>query len=260
MKWFIKFVLNSIPRKYLINLSYLFRKVSQYAYKGNNVECPICGATYRKFLPYGYEDVRENALCPKCLSLERHRLIWLYLREKTSFFEMPIKVLHIAPEQCFEERFRKLANLEYITADLESPIADYKCDVQELPFAENEFDMVICNHVLEHVDDDTRAMSEILRVMKKSGQAIILVPVDFNRETTYENPAIKSSKERKEHFGQYDHQRVYGLDFPEKLKSIGYQIPEINFLDEIIPEKKIRYRLPAKEFMYGYQKRTPGKI
>jgi SAM-dependent methyltransferase len=254
MKRIIKFALNTIPRKYLIRLSYLFRWFSQYAYKGNNVECPVCGSTYRKFLPYGYEFSRENALCPKCLSLERHRLVWLYFKEKTSFFDMPLKVLHIAPEQCFEERFRNLANLEYITADLESPLADYKCDVQELPFAENDFDIVICNHVLEHVGDDTRAMSEILRVMKHGGQAIILVPVDFERETTYENPAIKSVKDRKEHFGQYDHQRVYGLDFPNRLKNIGYKIPDNNFLDEIIPEKKIRYRLPAKEFMFGYQK------
>jgi SAM-dependent methyltransferase len=255
MKWLIKLILNTIPRKYLIRLSYLFRKISQYAYKGNNVECPICGSTFRKFLPYGYENVRENALCPKCLSLERHRLTWLYLHEKVAFFEKPRKVLHIAPEQCFEERFRNLANLEYITADLESPLADYKCNVQELPFAENEFDMVICNHVLEHVDDDTRAMSEILRVMKPGAEAIILVPVDFTREITYEDQNIQTAKERKEHFGQYDHQRVYGLDFPKRLKNIGYLIPDTNFIDEVLPEKKIRYRLPLNEFMYGYRKK-----
>lgn len=254
MKHIIKFILNTIPRKYLIRLSYLFRKISQFAYKGNNVECPICGSTFRKFLPYGYEHVRENALCPKCLSLERHRLVWLYLREKVSFFEKTRKVLHIAPEQCFEEKFRNLANLEYITADLESPLADYKCDVQELPFVENEFDMVICNHVLEHVDDDSRAMSEILRVLKPGGKAVILVPVDFGRETTYENSSVKTSRERKEHFGQYDHQRVYGLDFPNRLKKIGFKINELNFLDDIIPEKKLRYRLPENEFMFGYEK------
>lgn len=254
MKWLIRTVLNTIPRKYLIRLSYLFRQLSQFVYKGNNVECPVCGSTFRKFLPYGYENVRENALCPKCLSLERHRLAWLYLREKTSFFENPLKVLHIAPEQCFEERFRNLANLEYITADLESPLADYKCDVQKMPFGANEFGIVICNHVLEHVDDDKRAMSEIYRVLKPGGQAILLVPVDFEREKTYENPEIKTVKERKEHFGQYDHQRVYGIDFPDRLKSVGFVVPGLNFLDEIITEKKTRYGLPAKEFMYGYRK------
>jgi SAM-dependent methyltransferase len=259
MKGLIKFALNTIPRKYLIRLSYVFRKISQYTNKGNNVECPVCKATFRKFLPYGYEQVRDNALCPKCLSLERHRLVWIYLHECTSFFESPLKVLHIAPEQCFEERFKNLGNLEYITADLESPLADYKCDVQNLPFGKNEFDIVICNHVLEHVDDDKRAMSEILRVMKPGARAILLVPMDFNRKDTYENPSVQSAKERKLHFGQYDHQRLYGLDFPERLKNIGFKIPEKNYLDEIPDEKKIRFGLPKVELMYGYKKSEVGR-
>lgn len=258
MKGIIKFILNTIPRKYLIRLSYLFRKISQYTYKGNNVECPICKATFRKFLPYGYEQVRDNALCPKCLSLERHRLVWLYLLECTNFFELPMKVLHIAPEQCFEERFKNLGNLEYITADLESPLANYKCDVQKLPFHDKVFDLVICNHVLEHVNDDKRAMSEILRVMKPGGSAILLVPLDFNRTQTYENSAIKSDKERKLHFGQYDHQRLYGLDFPDRLKKAGFVIPDKNYLEEIPEEKRIRFGLPKKELMYGYGKSEVG--
>jgi SAM-dependent methyltransferase len=254
MKGLIKFALNTIPRKYLIRLSYIFRKISQYTNKGNNVECPVCNATFRKFLPYGYEQVRENALCPKCLSLERHRLVWIYLRECTSIFERPMKVLHVAPEQCFEERFRNLGNLQYITADLESPLANYKCDIQKMPFGKDEFDMVICNHVLEHVDSDKRALSEILRVLKPGGQAILLVPIDFNLKVSFEDESIKSAKDRKLHFGQYDHQRLYGLDFPERLRQAGFVIPEKNYLDEIPEEKRLRYGLPKIEFMYGYQK------
>lgn len=254
MKGLIRFLLNTIPRKYLIRGSYLFRWLTQYLYKGNKVECPVCNSTYRKFLPYGYGPVRSNVLCPKCLSLERHRLVWLYLKEKTSFFSDDIKVLHIAPEQCFEERFKEQKNLNYVTADIESPLADYKCDVQKMPFGDNEFDVILCNHVLEHVDDDSRAMSEFIRVLKPGGFAILLVPLDFDRETTYEDPSITSPKERAKHFRQYDHVRLYGLDFPERLKRVGFIIPEKNYLEEIDPKLKKRFSLPEKEFMYGYMK------
>jgi SAM-dependent methyltransferase len=250
----IKFVLNTIPRKYLIRLSYPFRTISQFSNRGNNVECPVCESHYQRFLSYGYHDVRKNALCPKCLSLERHRLIWLYLKEKTSFFSEPLKVLHIAPEQCFEERFRKLKNLTYITADLDSPIADYRCDVQQMPFHDNEFDVVICNHVLEHVDDDRLAMREILRVMKAGAFAILLVPIEFSRTETYEDPAITSPGERAKHFLQYDHKRLYGTDFPLRLKKAGFIISEKNYLDEIDEVLRKRYALPAMEFMFGYRK------
>jgi len=250
----IKLALNLFPRKLLIRLSYLFRRFSQFTNRGNAVECPVCNSHYSKFLSYGYSIVRKNALCPKCLSLERHRLIWLYLKNKTKFFEQQMKVLHIAPEQSFEERFKNMPNLEYITADLESPLADYKCDVQAMPFAENEFDVVFCNHVLEHVDDDAKAMSEILRVMKPGAFAILLVPIDFSRKETYEDPTITSPQDRKKHFLQYDHKRLYGLDYIDRLKKAGFIIDEKNYLDEIDEELRKRYALQKKEFMYGYKK------
>jgi SAM-dependent methyltransferase len=250
----IKFALNTIPRKYLIRLSYLFRIISQFFYRGNNVECPVCGSHYRKFLSYGYHDIRKNALCPKCLSLERHRLIWLYLKERTNFFSGSLKVLHVAPEQCFEERFRKLPNLTYITADLDSPIADYSCDIQNMPFDNNEFDVVICNHVLEHVDDDSLAMKEILRVMRPGAFAILLVPLDFTRSATYEDTSITSPKERAKHFLQYDHKRLYGTDYPERLRKIGFIIPRSNYLDELDEKTHLRYALPKAELMFGYTK------
>ena len=250
----IRFALNTIPRKYLIRGSYIFRRISQLLNKGNNVECPVCGSRYRKFISYGYHTVRKNVLCPKCLSLERHRLVWLFLKEKTHFFEKPMRILHVAPEQCFEERFKKLTNIDYITADLESPLADYKCDVQNLPFKDNEFDAVICNHVLEHVDDDARAMSEILRVMKPGAFAILLVPLDFTRKETYEDASITSASGSAKHFLQYDHKRLYGLDYPARLKKIGFIVPESNFIDEIDEASRKRYALPKYEFMYGYLK------
>ncbi len=254
MNWLIRFVLNTIPRKYLIRFSYFFRQISRFVYLGNKVECPVCGSRFRKFMGYGYHEVRKNALCPKCLSLERHRLIWLYLKGKTEFFSKPMKVLHIAPEQCFEERFKKQPNLDYLTADIESPLANYKCDVQNMPFFDNEFDVVFCNHVLEHVDDDRKAMSEILRVMKPGALAVLLVPLDFSRTKTYEDPTITSPKDRALHFLQYDHKRLYGTDFTDRLKEVGFIIPESNYLNEIPEELKTRYALPVRELMYGYLK------
>ena len=118
-------------------------------------------------------------LCPKCLSLERHRLLWLYLKNRTEFFTAKLKVLHVAPEQCFFKTFRNMKNLVYLTADLESPLADMKLDIQDMPFPENEFDVIICNHVLEHVPDDRKAMHEIFRVLKKGGFAILQVPTSY---------------------------------------------------------------------------------
>ena len=256
----IKLALNLFPRKFLIRVSYLFRWFSRFLYRGNNVECPVCGSHYRKFLGYGYHTIRKNALCPKCMSLERHRLQWLYLENKTGFFTDSLKVLHVAPEQPFLERFRKLKNLDYTTADLESPIADVKCDIQELPFGENIFDAVICNHVLEHVDDDTRAMSEILRVLKPGGFALLSVPLDFSLQKTYENTEITTAKGRAEHFKQYDHQRLYGLDYPERLRTVGFQMNEKNYLEELSDAEKQRYALPTQEFMYGYRKPESAKV
>lgn len=138
-----------------------------------------CAATVTgKFMPYGYVNSRENALCPHCLALERHRLMWLYLQNETDFFEAPARVLHIAPEYCFLKRFGRLPQLDYVTADLESPLAKVKMDVQRIPFPDGEFDVIFCNHILEHVDDDRQAMRELFRVMRPGGWGIMLSPVN----------------------------------------------------------------------------------
>ena len=134
MKYIISFLLKKIPRKYLQLFSHIILKVVSVFYVGNKVECPVCQKKFRKFLPYGRVTPRENALCPNCLTLERHRLMWLYLHKKTNFFTAPLKVLHVAPEICFIHRFEKLKNLEYITADIESPLAKVKMDIQNIPF------------------------------------------------------------------------------------------------------------------------------
>ncbi len=168
MKSLISFAIRYIPRKYLQLFSHYLLRITALFYKGDQVSCPVCESTFRKFLPYGRK-ARENALCPNCLALERHRLMYLYLKEKTNFFTDQLKVLHVAPEICFLDKFEKLTNLDYITGDIESPLAKVKMDIHQIPFEENTFDVVFCNHVMEHVESDLKSLQEISRVLKPNG-------------------------------------------------------------------------------------------
>ncbi len=246
-----KSILNTIPRPFLIKASYWVRPIISWWLKGDKFTDPIDGKTFRKFLPYGYGIQRENALSPSTLSLERHRLLWLFLQNDTSFFtsEKKQKVLHIAPEQCFLDIFRKQQNLDYITSDLESPIADVKADICDLPFENNSFDIVFCNHVLEHIPNDTKAMQELYRVLKPNGMGIFQIPQDLSREYTFEDDTITDEKERAEIFGQYDHVRVYGRDYFNKLRSIGFSVKEIDYTKKITPEKLARFALMKGEIL-----------
>ena len=247
MKLF-KIILNTIPRPILIKLSYVARPLIAFYLRGNSYTDPIDNRSFRKFLPYGYENQRENVLSPSTLSLERHRLLWLYLKNETDFFTTKKKVLHMAPEQCFVNRFKDLEH-KYVTADLNSPIADIRANITDLPFEENTFDIIFCNHVLEHIQDDTKAMKELYRVMKKGGMGVFQIPQDLNRETTFEDNSITDKKERAKIFGQYDHVRIYGLDYFTKLRSIGFKVDEVNYSQKISSELSRRYRLMEGELL-----------
>ncbi|MGL6039224.1 MAG: class I SAM-dependent methyltransferase, partial [Soonwooa sp.] len=210
---------------------------------------PIDGKSYRKFLPYGYGKQRENALSPGTLSLERHRQMWLYLKNETEFFSKKFKVLHLAPEQEFLRRFKKLKNLDYTSADLYSPIVDVKADILDLPFADNSFDIIICNHVLEHIVDDRKAMSELYRVLRKDGWGIVQVPMKNSLAETYEDFSIVDPKERQKHFGQYDHVRWYGMDYFDRLKSVGFEV-DINYYSQNFSENdQKRFALQKNEIL-----------
>lgn len=217
--------------------------------RGNTYTDPIDGKSYRRFLPYGYAKVRENVLAPGTLSLERHRLFWLYLKNETTFFSAPLRVLHFAPEQAFVQKFKKQKNLTYTTTDLNSPIADVKADICDLPFKDNSFDFIICNHVLEHIPDDTKAMQELYRVLAPSGTAIVQVPYDAKREITFEDNTITDQSERTRIFGQYDHLRVYGMDYFKKLSSIGFNVNALDYTSSISSDDIERYRLCKGELL-----------
>lgn len=251
MKKVYKFLLNKLPRPLLIRLSYPFKLVAPLLYRGDNVECPVCEKKFSRFLSYGYgKGHRENVLCPYDLTLERHRLMWLYLKNHSAFFSQPQKVLHIAPEQCFHKRFKNQKNLDYLTADLVSPIADMHFDLHHIPLEDNSFDVVFCNHVLEHVDDALQCMRELHRVMKPGGWGIMQVPQDFSREKTYEDPTITSPEEREKHFWQYDHVRLFGRDYPEWLKKAGFHVEIFDKESKMSEELIERYRLSKQEILY----------
>lgn len=249
MKKIFKFFLNLVPRPVLISLSYLIKPFFQLYYKGNTYQDPIDGKTFRSFLPYGYETPRENVLSPSTLSLERHRLLWLFLKKNTTFFSAKLQVLHFAPEQAFYKRFKKLKNLNYVTTDLNSPLADVKADICNLPFADNTFDVILCNHVLEHIPDDTKAMSELYRILKPGGWGVFQIPQDLYREHTFEDNSITDKAERAKIFGQYDHVRIYGRDYFSKLRKIGFTVDEVDFTKLLSPEEIDRYRLAQGEII-----------
>jgi len=256
MKKIISLVIRYIPRKYLQLVSPLALWFLGILYKGKGVQCTVCGSEYKKFLPYGRgASARENALCPHCQSLERHRLIWLYLKEKTDFFTKENKMLHIAPEQCFIEPFSKMENLDYITADIESPLAKVKMDVHDIPFEDNTFDVIFCNHVMEHVKDDHQAMSEIYRVLRPEGWAILQVPfMKEGLEETFEDPSVTSPQERFKAFGQEDHVRLYGSDYGKRLQKAGFSVTEDTFAQELSESAIKKYALPQKEIIYFCKK------
>jgi SAM-dependent methyltransferase len=264
----------------------VIRPILAILLKGSRYTDPIDGKSFRMFLPYGYGNQRNNVLSPSTLSLERHRLLWLYLQNETDFFyselvsesnelvsesnepvsDSPIsknkriklrnaesnsalKVLHFAPEQEFYKRFKKQKNIDYTTTDLLSPLADVKADICNLPFEDNTYDIIFCNHVLEHIPDDTKAMQELYRVLKPGGMGIFQIPQDLLRATTFSDDTIVDQKERAKIFGQYDHVRVYGRDYFDKLRSIGFKVVEEDYTNKIAPELVEKYCLAKGEII-----------
>ena len=242
MKLIVRLLLNLFTRTFLIRTSLLFKPFFDIFFKGTKFTDPINNKSYSYFFPYGYNKQRKNALCPGTFSLERHRLLWLYLKKETEFFNSNNKILHFAPEQCFHKFFKSFFK-NYTSTDLNSPIVDIKADICNLPFNDNSFDYILCNHVLEHIYDDEKAMKEIYRVLNKNGIAILQVPIDINNNYTHEGRDIDNKQDRNKLFGQYDHLRMYGLDYFKKLKNIGFKVKNENYLSNISQDEKDKYSL-----------------
>ena len=249
MKSIIRLILNYIPRTLLTRISILVKPLIRLYLKGSQYTDPIDGKSFRKFIPYGYNKVRKNALSPSTYSLERHRMLWLYLKNETEIFTRKIKLLHFAPEPAFHRIFKKSSNISYDTIDLNSPLAKIKADICNLPLEDNMYDFILCNHVLEHIDDDIKAMGELYRVLKKGGIGIFQIPIDINRDKTFEDSSIKNPKERNKVFGQYDHVRIYGTDYYDRLRSVGFSVEQVKYSDNLTKDEIKKYCLSSTEII-----------
>ena len=249
MNKLIKLILNTFSRTFLIKISFVFQPILSLFLRGNKFTDPIDGKSFSTFLPYGYNNLRKNALSPSTFSLERHRLLWLYLKNETGFFDKKIKLLHFAPEQSFYKRFKKLSNIQYDTIDINSPLAKIKADICDLPIKDNTYDFILCNHVLEHILDDNKAISELYRVLKKDGVGIFQVPIDMKKEFTFQDDSITDKKERNKIFGQYDHVRVYGKDYFTKLKNAGFKVEEVDYTKNLSKDEIYRFSIVKGEII-----------
>lgn len=210
----------------------LRKLINTVRYYGDERYCPVCDKRSSRFNSFGIA-AREDAQCPHCGALERHRLLWLFFQKRTELLADKPKLLHVAPEPCLESIFRKQLGNNYLTADLLNPNAMVKMDICDIQYPDNSFDAIYCSHVLEHVPDDKQAMRELCRVLNANGWAILNVPI--TREKTFEDPSIVEPEDRLRAFGQEDHVRCYGQDYFERLRESGFNV-EVIKVDDLANE------------------------
>jgi len=240
-----------IPFKMGQKLRGLWQKTQSFFLKGSNYYCPYCNNNYRKFLKGGFDlpvlkekqiigsGRRDNCVCPRCYSTDRDRLLYLFLKHKTNIFKEKTKVLHIAPSGSLKALLSSKNNIEYYEGIKHHDGFYYSketqiLDITDIPYKNEDFDVVICNHVLEHVIDDKKAMAEIYRVLKPGGWSILQVPISKILKKTFEDNTITNPKEREKYFGQFDHVRIYGQDYPDRLSEVGLNVEIIDIFAEKI--------------------------
>ncbi len=232
-------------------------QVFKLTHTGNQVECVYCNKTYRKFMHEGVKAAvfkknqiagggyKKNVKCPNCLSVDRSRLLNLFFTLRTDVFNKKTDILHISPNKEIANFLCAHKNINHVVGTIEPErYQEYNpvyTDIQKMDFPDNHFDVVICCHVIEHVDDDKLAMKEIYRVLKPNGFAVLQVPLALNLEKTLEDPTAITMKQRKIAFGQVDHTRLYGLDYFEKLKAAGFRVVSDNpFDNKWLPEQELK--------------------
>jgi SAM-dependent methyltransferase len=205
--------------------------------RGDAVTCPCCERSFRRFARQGGD---ENARCPRCWSLPRQRALLLYLRER-GWLDPGLSILHITPEEGLWRNLRGRAR--YVTADVQRGTRiSHVFSVEEIPYPNDSFDLVLCSHVLEHVPDDRRALREFRRVVGPSGRAL-QHPVKLSLAETYEDPSIADPEERRRAYGQHDHLRLYGSDFGQRVASSGLNVERVPYIAQLEPAARARYGL-----------------
>jgi SAM-dependent methyltransferase len=235
----------SVPPPWIEDmLRSLRRGIYSILYRGNTRWCPVCGKSSSKFRASG-SPRRQDARCIHCDALERHRFVWLFFQRMTDLFDGKSKtILHVAPERCFESRFRKNFGNDYITADLFDRHVMVRMDITAIPYPDNSFDVIYCSHVLEHVSDDKKALREFYRTLKPNGWAVLLVPITATK--TFEDPSIENPAERLKYFGQDDHLRQYGPDFIERVAEAGLKIKALSVSDIVDKDTATRMGLTSE--------------
>jgi SAM-dependent methyltransferase len=221
-----------------------------FFHRGNRYKCSFCGYESRDLGSIGsnIKVIKEkqivgagkrNCKCFNCGSIDRERLIHVYLKNKLQIFDKNKvrKILHFSPEKRLTKTLIEHGFEEYICGDLFAEGYDYpeyvkNINILDIPYENNYFDLIICNHVLEHIIDDSVAMKELFRVIKKSGKAILQVPISRNSENSLEDFSITEPKQREVIFGQYDHVRIYGQDYVHRLEKSGFIVQRVNISNE----------------------------
>jgi len=244
------------------------RLVRRFYYFGFRHTCPFCRSPLRAFLPYGHVfpvlankrvvggGYRKNAHCPVCGSRDRERLLYLFLRGKTDLFLKPTKLLHVAPSKSVETVLRTRQSIDYLTAGLGNPNVMVNMDITEIQYSDNSFDAILCNHVLEYIVDDRRAMAELYRVLKPGGWAILQVPISMALERTQEDFSITTAEGQEQAFGLAGHVRLYARDYKDRLKQTGFRVTVFRWRDdpEIFGGTQNRFGLIPDEEIYFVRK------
>jgi SAM-dependent methyltransferase len=226
------------------------------ANRGDAAECPLCGHGFRAFRD---DWNRPNAICWRCGSHERHRALWLYLdRLHPELLRNAHELLHFAPEYCLEHRLRQIQRLDYKTADLDPAVGELQLDITEMNLPDGSFDAILCSHVLEHVEDDAAAMRELRRVLKPGGWAIVMVPLDINRTSTYEDSSITAPADREREFWQFDHVRLYAPDIADRLTAAGFEVTTERVAHELGRAEMERHRLLESDYLFLCREPVPS--
>ena len=261
-----KFAEHVFPPSLFRWFSHAYMRVKLF---GTTYYCPFCIGGFSKFYPAGFDfpvlkekdiigaGLRDNVRCPGCSSSNRERLVYFFLKNEGEISTKTLSVLHVAPEPRLQHYLKCLPNISHESVDIDSKYADKKMDLRSLQYPDAQFDVVICNHVLEHIPEDLLAMGEVFRVLKPGGFAVLQVPISTKLERTFEDFSVVDPKDRERVFGQSDHIRIYsGPDYEARLRKVGFTVEVLDYTGKLGEATMRRYALDSRERIYMAKRPT----